>query len=945
MIGRTLSHYRIVAELGRGGMGVVYRAEDTRLGRDVALKVLPPELASRPERLARFAREARMAAALNHRNIVTLYSVEEAEGLHFLTMELVEGTDLAALVPPQGLPFERLLTLALPLADALAAAEERGVTHRDLKPGNVMVRADGTVKVLDFGLAKPRLDDDAAAVERSEELTGEGGVLGTTPYMAPEQLQGRPADRRSDLYALGVILFELASGQRPFGGTTTAELVSAVLRDPPPPLRELRPDLPADLERVVARCLAKDPEARYGSARELRGDLEDLRRGLPLEPRTAPLPISLPPAARRPHLALALLAAAMGAVLGLALWRWLPARRAQEHAVPRPLPVAVLPFVNHTGDAALDWLEQGVPDMVATHLSQSRYLQVVTQPEPAAPDAAAATGAAPPEEVAGTRPGIEVGGSVVAAGARLKLLSRLRELPSGRLLPAVEVEGAGREALLALADDLAGQIRVALEIEASGERDAASGVARTKTRSLDGYMHYVLGRDALDQLAVEQAITELNAAIELDPCFAHAHELLANAHDMRGEVPLAKEAAARAVSCAGRLPEAERLRMLRRKAQIDEDIAAEGAHLERLVALRPEDAEGHFLLGWHLFTHRRDCDASLREYRRAVELEPAARPHYHSYLGGALLACGGPQAALEAHRRHLALRPRDPYALVNLGYGLFMTGDYEGALARFAEAEELDPAFAEALLYRGDVLLELGRLEEAESAYRLYLERATSRNAEETALVALARRELERGAGAAASGLAEQALARDAESVEALWVRGLAEVGAGALGAARATAARMRAILEPKASLYRTDRLHHLEGSIALAAGEAPAAVAAFTAALAAATSDPAFYHRALALARERNGDGAGSLAAYRAALAINPNHPPSLAGAARLHEELGDRPAACEQYRHFLAVWEGADRALGALEAARLGARRTCTAASVPATQEGTRIFQGGVG
>ena len=288
MIGRTISHYRITAKLGEGGMGEVYRAEDTTLGREVALKVLPAEMAEDPERLARFEREAKTLAALDHPNIVHIYSVETAatdDGpIRFLTMQLVQGRRLSELIPSSGLPLKRIFELAIPLAEALAGAHEKGVVHRDLKPDNIMVTETGRVKVLDFGLAKLR--QESAVVEASEipteipdePLTGEGRILGTMPYMSPEQLEGKELDARSDIFSLGIVLHQMATGERPFKGDTSVSLISAIVKDTPPSVDTVRKELPHHLARIVNRCLEKNPKRRYQSAIDVYNELDDLRR-------------------------------------------------------------------------------------------------------------------------------------------------------------------------------------------------------------------------------------------------------------------------------------------------------------------------------------------------------------------------------------------------------------------------------------------------------------------------------------------------------------------------------------------------------------------------------------------------------------------------------------------------------------------------------------------
>lgn len=283
-IGTTIKHYEVTAKLGAGGMGDVYRAHDTKLGRDVALKILPPHLAERPGWRTRFEREARAIAALRHPNIVTIYSVEEADGVLFLTMECIEGTTLGSLIPKNGLPLDRFFALAIPLADALVEAHGKSITHRDLKPANVMVDTDGRVKILDFGLAKllepdaPTHDpEDARTAPAEAPTTEDGRILGTLVYMSPEQAEGKPVDHRSDLFSLGVLYYEMATGRRPFAGDTTASTIAAILRDEPPSVAEVRADVPRHLARIINRCLDKDPARRFQSTADLRVELENLR--------------------------------------------------------------------------------------------------------------------------------------------------------------------------------------------------------------------------------------------------------------------------------------------------------------------------------------------------------------------------------------------------------------------------------------------------------------------------------------------------------------------------------------------------------------------------------------------------------------------------------------------------------------------------------------------
>ena len=290
--GTQVGSYEIVSLLGAGGMGEVYRARDPRLKREVALKVLPDVAAADADRRERFTREALAVAALNHPHIVTIHSVEDAGTAVFLTMELVEGRSLAEALPATGLPIERVLTIGIAVADATSAAHQKGITHRDLKPGNIMLgegEQAGRIKVLDFGLAKV-VDVQRGAVGASmlqteapaqtAPITAEGRILGTVAYMSPEQAEGRTIDGRSDLFSLGVVLYEMATGQRPFGGDTNLSILSSILKDTPKSVTDINPAVPPEFGRIIRRALAKDPERRYQTAKDLRNDLEELKASL-----------------------------------------------------------------------------------------------------------------------------------------------------------------------------------------------------------------------------------------------------------------------------------------------------------------------------------------------------------------------------------------------------------------------------------------------------------------------------------------------------------------------------------------------------------------------------------------------------------------------------------------------------------------------------------------
>ncbi len=334
--GQAIAHYRIVKAIGAGGMGEIYLAHDTRLDRQVALKILPTELAVDASRRSRFAREAKAVAALNHPNIVTVYAVEEADGRHFITMELVKGKTLAELLPSKGFSLKQFFNIAVPLADAIAAAHQQGITHRDLKPANIMVREDGQLKVLDFGLAKATGDlANRGADAFTRSATQPGQIAGTPAYMSPEQAEGKTIDTRSDIFSLGVLFYEMLTGERPFAGETAAAVVSSILRDTPRPVSELLPDMPRELGRLVHRCLAKDPFGRYQSVIDLRHALEETKQDVDSGVRDSTISPGQT-TARSLTTPLAVVAAALVAILAGAWWLMMGRGSADPLKTPRP---------------------------------------------------------------------------------------------------------------------------------------------------------------------------------------------------------------------------------------------------------------------------------------------------------------------------------------------------------------------------------------------------------------------------------------------------------------------------------------------------------------------------------------------------------------------------------------------------------------------------------
>jgi serine/threonine protein kinase len=640
MIGERLSHYRVTAKLGAGGMGEVYLAEDTKLGRQVALKVLPAELADDPGRLSRLQREARALAALDHPNIVTVFSVEEADGVHFLTMAYIEGDSLDALIPQDGFSPERLLELASSLADALRAAHEHGIVHRDLKPANIMIDKEGRLRVLDFGLARLErvvVSDELTALATETMMTRAGTLLGTYPYMSPEQTQGQVVDARSDIFSLGIILYEMATGNRPFAGDSAASVMSAILRDTPPPVDLERDDLPHDLVRILDRCLEKDPEDRYQRARALCKDLADLRRESVAGRSWAPsarlhgrLPVKRW-ALRIGGVVLALLLLAgvfekleiLDLVAG-----WPPV--SSQTASADPSLVAVFPFSVHGG---AEYLSEAMVDLLGSLLNAGEVRSVdshallavlrqqraqdghVGPPDPAlARELAQSFGA-----------GRFVLGHIVQTGDTLNVTAALYETagPDDAVLQAV-AQGKEEQVTAPL-------LQLATQILDTYATDLEPGVL---TDDYEAMRAYLQGQKLYREGSWLEAAGVFREAVEEDPTFAMAHYKIAVStrylpaqflpEDALEEVERALEAARQH---GGLLPERKRgLIEAYHAAWVRED-AGEGIQIaEDLVTRYPDEIDAWQLIGRTRYSYDPlkgdDLSAARRALERALAYDP-----------------------------------------------------------------------------------------------------------------------------------------------------------------------------------------------------------------------------------------------------------------------------------------------------------------------------------
>jgi serine/threonine protein kinase/tetratricopeptide (TPR) repeat protein len=722
--GTRLGPYEILAPLGSGGMGEVWRARDSRLGRDVAIKVLPEAVASDPDRLVRFEREAKSVAALNHPNIVTLYSIEEANGVRFLTMELVEGDALDVLVVPGGMALARVFDLAIPLCDALSAAHAKGVVHRDLKPANVMVSREGRVKVLDFGLAK--LADPGAgigatlAATRDAPISGVGLVVGTVPYMAPEQLRGEPVDARTDLFALGVLLYELATGRRPFVGASAIDISSAILRDLPPPPRSVRGDLPPDLDRIIGRCLEKDPERRAQSAKDVRNELE-LSRG------------------------------SSGAS---------DARPRRERTKPTPSgdapSIAVLPFANRSASAEDEYFSDGLADELISVLVKIRGLRVSARTSSASFKGKDAT----IEDVGralNVRTVLE--GSVRKAGNRVRISVQLVRVEDGEALWS-ETYDRMLDDIFAVQDDIAQsvvkELRTTLlgeapDSDASGEAKAEVAAA-AKGRGVDAEAHrlYMEGRHFLggfNDEGMAKGVAALEAAVAADPTHALAWAELARAHVLQGaygwrpvveSYTTARAEVERALALAPDLAEAYQVRSSI-ESSFDWNWKAAEASALRALELAPGSAYALATIGG--IEHRRGRFAEAEAHLlRAVAQDPLSSRIYNN-LGLIYRAMGRGEDAKQMYRKSIDLAPQGIGGRHVLAAILALEGRIEEAFA----AVKLEPAEWARLTSEAIIHHCAGNRAESDVSLAALIERHSQDSAYQIAMVHVVRGELDEG--------------------------------------------------------------------------------------------------------------------------------------------------------------------------------------------------------
>jgi non-specific serine/threonine protein kinase len=965
MTGIVIGRYEVGQLIGSGGMGQVYAAKDRELRRPVAIKF---GIGTDEDARARLKREAQHASRLNHPNISTIHEVGTYQDQPFIVMELVDGQPLSALVRAGGLPIEHVVRYGTQIAGALAYAHRSGVTHRDLKSANVVITSDGRAKVLDFGLARTLSRDAVKDVSESRDsLTAEGLVAGTLSVLAPEILRGEKADERSDIWSLGLLLYEMASGERPFHGATGFELSAAILHEPPVPLPER---VPHGLASVIYRCLDKDRRNRYQNA-------EDVRTALASHADVAI------PARRAPPLVSNYKLPIVVAALLLALASYFLVRRDSEPVAVgesgRPA-IAVMHF-QHAGapDSDTVWLSGGVPSMLVTGLAQTRGLEIVSERrllEALAQSGEASLASLDREEAAEVArragAGAIVVGTIFRAGSEIRIDAQVEDLADGRVLAARTVRGTN---VFALVDQLSSDIRDAVGF---GDAPDVRNVANVSSTSLEAYRLYSAGAEAASNVRYRDAEKLLKAAVAIDPGFAEAYLRLAAVSGAVGDRNAHNEYFRLALQHADRLSERHRLFVDMQIALNTKDFPRARQMLDDLLSKYP-DLEEAYSIALHLYHSGDPPDSDKQKLVEITSAGVAALPassHARNAHGYALLAVGRYAEAVREFDAYARIAPREPNPHDSIGEAYLRMGDAEKAVAAYTRALTVDPTFVPSHNMRAWSLAMLGRYDAApvdQAQLRAVILSRVGRYREAEQVLAEGQTQSEARGDVSRSGslrlvAALLAIERN-DHVRALrdipiavkrfsglsahlghislvlprLLSGVAHIRAGNLGQAVAEFEAQGRTYAGKSDVERSWR-HSLEAEIALARGDLPKAASGFSASEPSTRMfDPHLVATSVLFNDLPSRDGLARVAIARGDLddAINgyrrllrytpeskwvaPLEPLYVLEIARLLEKKGDRKASLTEYQRFLEFWKNADADLPQLaEAKRAVARLT---------------------
>jgi serine/threonine protein kinase/predicted Zn-dependent protease len=718
--------YQIIEELGRGGMGRVYKALDTEVNEKIALKLIKPEVAVDGKTIDRFRNELKLARKVRHKNVCQMYDLNRDRGNYFITMEYVSGDDLKGLIRKMSsFSAGQAVSIARQVCEGLAEAHRQGVVHRDLKPQNIMIDQEGVARIMDFGIARS---------VRGKGLTGAGVMIGTPDYMSPEQVEGKDTDPRSDIYSLGVILYEMATGRLPFEGETPfvvgVKHKSEVPRNP----KELIPQLPDDLCRAILKCLEKDKEKRYQSARELGNDLLNIERGLPTTEKVIPQKRTLTSREITVKFTLkkAIVPVAAAIVLiAAALAFWLlrsPARKAVS-SLPEKPSLAVMYFKNNTGQESLDHWRAMLANLLITDLTQSKYLKVLSEDRllkilEDLNQAEAKTYSSDVLAQVAVRGGIHyvLQGAYARAGDEFRVNVTLQNIGSGELVGSESVAGTGEASIFVMVDELTRKIKADFKLtpgQIAGDIDREIGLVTTS--SPEAYRYYCEGIAHDIKAENREAIKSMEKAVALDPGFASAYMVMSWCYGNLGYKAEQKKFEAKALELSDRLPDREKYNI-----QANHFINSERTYgrareaLEKLVEMYSDDIQGNNFLGI-LYARMGDYDKAVHYYEAAVESK-TEDVTVHTNLAGAYEAQGRIEKSIELQKDFIRRIGDSAVIRRSLAYTYTLQGKYDLALEEASRAIALAPRSFQNFYRKGEIHLLRGEFDQAEAEFNKLLE-------------------------------------------------------------------------------------------------------------------------------------------------------------------------------------------------------------------------------